>query len=260
MNEAVLIDGQGTSVWTLRLNRPASRNSIDESLQPALLAGIVEASRDHDVRVVIVTGSESVFSAGGDFGLIERMQTDRSLRDKTFELSRELFRAILDLDVPVIAAVNGPAIGAGCTLALLCDAVLMSQSATLGDPRIKLGLVSGDGGALLWPILAGLPAARLHLMLGDTVDAAEAFRIGLVAKVVDADSLLAEAMSLAQQLASIPRAAMRETKQILNTTIPTADSDSFERVFRAEKDGFDTPDHLSAVATYQESIKTRKNT
>jgi hypothetical protein len=67
-------------------------------------------------------------------------------------------------------------------------------------------------------------------------------------------------MSLAQQLASIPRAAMRETKQILNTTIPTADSDSFERAFRAEKDGFDTPDHLSAVATYRESIKTRRNT
>jgi enoyl-CoA hydratase len=259
MSDAVLIDGRGTSVWTVTLNNPASRNAVDEVLQPALLACVVEAASDQDIRAMVITGSGSVFSAGGDFGLIHRMQSDGALRHRTFELSRDLYSALINLEIPVVGAVNGSAIGAGCTLALLCDVVVMSKSATLGDPRIKLNLVSGDGGAILWPIMAGLPAARLHLMLGDVMDAEEAYRIGMVSRVVEPDALLAEARSLAQQLARIPRSAMRETKRILNASISSADSEPFERALHAEEEAFDTQEHLDAVANYEESLKARRN-
>jgi enoyl-CoA hydratase len=186
------------------------------------------------------------------------MQTDVALRHHTFELSRELFRALISLDVPVVGAINGPAIGAGCTLALLCDVVVMSESATLGDPRIKLDLVSGDGGAVIWPIVAGLPAARLHLMMGDIIDAAEAYRIGVASKVVEPTDLLSYAHSLAQQLAAMPQGAMRETKRILKASIASSDSELFERAMLAESEAFDTQEHRDALASYEEIINTRR--
>jgi enoyl-CoA hydratase len=260
MNEKVSIVGRGTSVWTVTLKSPESRNAIDDVLQPALLACLREAASDEDIRAMVITGSGTVFSAGGDFGLIRRMQSDVSLRHETFELSREIYRVLLDLDVPVVGAVNGPAMGAGCTLALLCDVVVMSRAATLGDPRIKLDLVSGDGGAILWPLLAGLPAARLHLMLGDVIDAEEAYRIGLVSRIAEPGALLSDATWIAERLALMPRSAMRETKRILNVSIPSADSDLFEHVLRAEQDAFDTQEHRDAVVSYEKSINARKET
>lgn len=258
MSDPVLIDGRGTSVWTLTLNTPESRNAVDEVLQPALLESLLDAARDREIRSLVITGAGSVFSAGADFALIHRMQADVALRRTTFELSRELFRALTSLDIPVIGAINGPAIGAGCTLALLCDVVVMSESATLGDPRIKLGLVSGDGGAIIWPIVAGLPAARLHLMLGDIIDAAEAYRIGLASKVVTSSDLLTYAHSLAEQLAAMPQSAMRDTKRILNASIASADSDLFERAMLSESEAFDTQEHRDALASYEEIINTRR--
>lgn len=135
----------------------------------------------------------------------------------------------------------------------------MSESATLGDPRIKLGLVSGDGGAIIWPIVAGPPAARLHLMLGDIIDAAEAYRIGVASMVVSPTDLLVRAHSLAEQLAAMPRSAMRDTKRFLNASIASADSELFERAMGAESEAFDTQEHRDALASYEAIINSRRN-
>ena len=146
-------------IRTLTLNRPANRNALDGPLHAAMLSAVRTVADEPEVRAVVLTGSGDAFSAGGDFGLIAQMQEDAELRRATLKRGRTLFWSLLALEVPVIAAVNGAAVGAGATLALLCDIVLMAEQAYLAEPRVTVGLVPGDGGAIVWPLLAGVPAA-----------------------------------------------------------------------------------------------------
>jgi enoyl-CoA hydratase len=144
--------------------------------------------------------------------------------------------------IPVVAAVNGAAVGAGCTLALLCDIVIMEQNAFLADPRVPFGLAPGDGGAVLWPLLAGLGAAKAYLLTGDRVSAAEAWRLGLAHQVVEADSL-AVALTLAQRIASQPAFAVQETKRMLDMHL-RAQRQVFDHALEAEERSFDDDEHL----------------
>ena len=147
----------------------------------------------------------------------------------------------------MIAAVNGPAVGAGATLALLCDIVLMGEQAYLAEPRVSIGLVPGDGSAILWPLLAGIPAARAHLLTGDRIPAAEAHRLGLVYRVVEPDALLAEAMTLADRLARLSPHSVRATKRAINFQIESAALVGFEFALDAESQSFDTPELRATV-------------
>jgi enoyl-CoA hydratase len=235
----------GGAVRTLVLQREATLNALDETLHAALLDELDAVATDDDVRAVVLTGGGRAFSAGGDIELIRAMQVDRRLRAQILETARRLFSRFMTLDVPVIAAVNGPAVGAGCTLALLCDVIYMAEEAYLADPRIRIGLVPGDGGAVLWPLLAGLPAARAYLLSGDRLPAAEAHRIGLVHRVVPADELLAEAHGYAARIAALPRAAVRDIKRALNVCVATAAAATFETALHAESSSFDTIEHQS---------------
>ena len=185
-----ILRSEGSRVRVLTLNRPASRNALDGPLHAAMLSAVRTVADEPEVRAVVLTGAGDAFSAGGDFGLIEQMQEDADLRRATLNRGRTLFWSLVALEIPVIAAVNGPAVGAGATLALLCDIVLMAEQAYLAEPRVSIGLVPGDGGAILWPLLAGVPAARAYLLTGDRMPAAEAHRLGLVHRVVERDALL----------------------------------------------------------------------
>jgi enoyl-CoA hydratase len=147
----------------------------------------------------------------------------------------------------VIAAVNGPAVGAGATLALLCDIVLMAQQAYLAEPRVSIGLVPGDGSAIVWPLLAGVPAARAYLLTGDRMPAAEAHRLGLVHRVVGRDDLLTEAMTLADRLAGLSPHAVRATKRALNLQVESAALAGFEFALDAESQSFETPELQATV-------------
>ena len=156
------------------------------------------------------------------------MQENTDLRQATLNRSRSLFWSLVALEIPVIAAVNGPAVGAGATLALLSDIVLMAEHAYLAEPRVSIGLVPGDGGAIVWPLLAGVPAARAYLFTGDRMPAEEAYRLGLVHRVVAGDSLLAEAMELADRLAGLSPHSVRATKRALNLHLESAALAGFE--------------------------------
>ena len=136
-----VLRSDGAPVRILTLNRPASRNALDGRLHAAMLAAVQTIASQPEIRAVVVTGAGDAFSAGGDFDLIRQMQDDVELRRLTLDRSRSLFTSLIDLDVPVIAAVNGAAVGAGATLALLCDIVLMAEKAYLSEPRPSLGLV-----------------------------------------------------------------------------------------------------------------------
>lgn len=236
----ILVSGE--SIRTIRLNRPETLNAFDGELHEALLEAFDAVAAAPDLRAVVLTGSGRAFSAGGNIGLIRAMQDDPGVRRETLELGRRLFQRFATLEVPVIAAVNGPAVGAGCTLALLCDVVFIADDTYLCDPHVNVGLVPGDGGAVLWPLLGGLSAARAYLFTGDRLDAAEAHRIGLVHKVVSSADLLDESSKFAHRIAAQPRAAIRETKRILNLQLARS-TEAFELALQAEARSFETPEH-----------------
>jgi enoyl-CoA hydratase len=237
---------EGSPVRVLTFNRPDRRNAVDGELHEALLSAVLSIPDNQDIRVVVLTGAGQAFSAGGDFGLIEQMQQDIGLRKATLETSRLLFWAMMALEVPVVAAVNGPAVGAGATIALLSDIVVMDESAYLAEPRVGIGLVPGDGGSILWPLLAGIPAARAYLLTGEHMPAAEAFRLGLIHKVARPNSAFDEAMILAERLASLSPHSVRTTKRALNRHLEEVAREGLELDLQAESESFDTP-HLLAL-------------
>lgn len=253
----VAVDGRGTELWTLTLNRPDQRNAIDEAMHAAVLETMRSAAADPTVRAILLTGAGHAFSAGGDFGLIRQMQDSPEVRRTVLDRSRSLFGTLVDLHVPVVAAVNGPALGAGCTLALLCDIVLMADSASLGDPRVVFGLAPGDGAAVLWPVLAGLPAARAFLLTGDQISAEEAHRVGLVNRVVASEDLLPEATALAGRLAHLPAAAVQATKRALSRHVAAAATSVFEFALAAESSCLDSAEHRAAIRTAVERFANR---
>ena len=257
MNEPDNVDGilrsdGGCPVRVLTLNRPASRNALDGPLHAAMLSAVRALAAEPEVRAVVLTGAGDAFSAGGDFGLIQQMQEDADLREATLNRGRTLFWSLVALDIPVIAAVNGPAVGAGATLALLCDIVLMAEQAYLAEPRVSIGLVPGDGSAILWPLLAGVPAARAYLLTGDRMPAAEAHRLGLVHRVVEPEALLAEAMTLADRLARLSPHSVRATKRTLNFQVESAALAGFEFALDAESQSFDTPELRATVQRHSD--------
>jgi enoyl-CoA hydratase len=239
----------------LTLNRPRSRNALDRELHEALLSEVRSIASDGEVRAVVITGAGDAFSAGGDFGLIQQMQEDVDLRRATLDESRSLFWGLLELDIPVIAAVNGPAVGAGATLALLSDIVLMDERAYLAEPRVGIGLVPGDGGAILWPALAGVPAARAYLLTGERMTASEAHRLGLIHRVVASSTVVAEARVLADRLARLSPHSVRSTKRALNFGLAQTARTTFEAALRAEELSFDTPEVLALVRAHSERVE-----
>jgi enoyl-CoA hydratase len=156
-------------VALVMLARPAKSNAMDGEVTYALLDAVRSLCDSGDVRAMVLTGDGTAFSAGGDIQTIREMGADRGVRDAILDAHQELFWAMNRLPFVSVAAVNGAAVGAGVTVALLCDLVVMAQDAFLSDPRVALGLLDGAGGIVLWPLLAGLAAAKEHLLLGDRV-------------------------------------------------------------------------------------------
>ena len=162
---AVVVDRLG-SVARVTLARPEKANAMDAEITDALLEAVLALRNDPDVHAMVLTGQGSAFSAGGDFETIRAMRDDRALRETVLAAHQELFWVMTRLPFPTVAAVNGAAVGAGVTVALLCDLVVMAEDTFLSDPRVSLGLLDGAGGFLLWPLLTSLSAAKEHLLPG----------------------------------------------------------------------------------------------
>lgn len=204
-------------IATLTINRPEVRNAVNYMLHLAFEDIWRELSRDRDVDVVILTGAgDKAFCAGGDmkgFNAPNERAVDglRSTRGLVEEMAR--------CEVPVIAAVNGVAAGLGASLALLSDVIFMADTARIGDTHVNMGLVAGDGGAVIWPLLVGPHRAKEYLMAGKLLTGPEAGEIGLVNHVVPADRLMEEARAYAKLLQTKPPTAVKWTKQAINQQI-----------------------------------------
>jgi enoyl-CoA hydratase len=234
-------------VRLIELNRPQQLNAASQALHTALAGVWDRLAADKAVRAVVLTGRGRAFSAGGDFHVMTRVQQDEAFREQNIAEARSIITGMVRCPVPVIAAVNGPAVGLGCSLALLSDMVLMADGAYLADPHVQVGLVAGDGGALVLPLLVGLARAKELLFLGERVSAEQAVRLGLANRVVPADKLLGEAMDLAGRLAALPAGALQDTKRAVNLHLEQAMAAVMETALDAERDSMHSPEHVAIV-------------
>ena len=211
---------QDGAVVTLTMNAPEVRNALTGNhAVDEFVAAVERINADASVRVMILTGAGTVFSSGGNVKDMKRFTTDEVTPEQIGQWYRggiqRLPLALQKLEVPSIAAVNGPAVGAGCDLACMCDLRIASTTASFAESFIRVGLIPGDGGAWLLPRVVGLSRAMEMSFTGDAVKAEEALAIGLVSRVVAPDALLSEAHALAARIARNPGQTLRLTKRLL---------------------------------------------
>lgn len=249
--ESPLLVAADGPVRIVTLNRPERKNAINAELHGELTTVWAVLAADREARAVILTGSGNAFCAGADGGWLMEVTRDAEVRWRAVEEARRLVSEMLRFPLPVIAAVNGPAVGLGSSLASLCDAVLMAEDAYLADPHVALGVAAGDGAVATWPFLIGLLRAKEYLFTGERISAVTAEQLGLANRVVPAEKLLAEAMALAHRLASLPAAALRATKRALNLQVERAALGALDFASAAESEHFTLPDlqeRLGAIA------------
>lgn len=232
-------------IVTVTLNRPEVMNSFDDELHREFPRLMADLDDDDDARVVILTGAGRAFSAGGNTADFLRFREDYAARRQAMRQARKLVEAMLSTEIPVIAAVNGPAVGLGCTLATLCDVVFVAEETFLADPHVSVGLVAGDGSAVTWPFLTSLLKAKEYLLTGDRIPAATAVELGLANHAVPKADLLAEARKLAERIAKQPPQAVRDTKSTLNQHLRGAMTLTLGMGLAAESQSHDTKEYLA---------------
>lgn len=228
------------------LNRPEALNAVNEALHTGLAELWPRLSADRDARAVVLTGSGKAFSAGGDFGYLDQLRRDPELRARTLAHGRDLVLGMARCRAPVVAAVNGPAVGLGCSLAALSDLVYLAETAYLADPHVQIGLVAADGGPLTWPLHTSLLLAKEYALTGARIPAARALEMGLANHVV-ADPLT-EAVACAKRIAGLPRLAAESTKRLLNLHLERAVLATLDFATTAEEASFTTGDFGASMA------------
>ena len=203
-------------VLLITINRPERLNATDEVLHSELAGVWRDVARDRDAAAVVVTGAGRAFSAGGDLEMVEQMSGDYRRVAAMAGEAAELVLSMLDCEVPIISAINGPAVGAGLAVALMADISVIGEGVRLTDGHLRLGVGAGDHAALLWPLLCGMAKAKYYLLTSDFIDGPEAERIGLVSRCVPDDRVLDEALQIAERIGAGPRQAARWTKRTLN--------------------------------------------
>ena len=237
-------------IATVTMNRPEVLNGLHPPAHAEMERVWDELGENDDVRVAILTGAGRAFNAGGDLkDMQDRLSADPAGGSGiSAAAGRRIIYNLLSFEKPLIAAINGHAIGLGATLGLLCDVVVVSDKAMIGDPHINIGLVPGDGGLAVWTMLAGPNRAKEFMMLGSTVSADEALRLGLVNRVVGRDEVVAAARELAERLVQGPQVALRGTKVSINNWIKTQFTSLFEVSLAAELESMAHPDFAEGVA------------
>ena len=227
-------------------------NAVDEMLHDDLRELFARLRREADARVIVLTGgSKPAFSAGGDFDWFPQLRDPAKL-DSLRRDAKQIVWDLLDVEVPIVAALNGSAAGLGASIVLLCDVVVMSERAVIVDPHVNVGLVAGDGGAAIWPLLLGPLAAKRHLLLGQPLTAAEALRLGVAAEVCAPADVLERALDWAGRIAAQPPLAVRGTKIAVNQQLKRALIDSFDLSTALEITCFLSHDHAEAVDAIRE--------
>ena len=245
------------AIAILTLNRPERLNAVNGTMHSELTTLFRVIETDTDVRVAVLTGAGRGFCSGGDFGPDRDGQAARKSGLSMMQEARRIVDGILDFEKPLIAAVNGAAVGLGATIALLCDVVIAAKPAKFGDPHVKMGITAGDGGAVIWPLLVGVNRAKQLLMTGDLITADEAFDLGLVNEVVEEGQALPVALALAERLAAGPPYAIQSTKISVNKLIKELSNLVLPVSLAMEEISMTKEDHTEAVQAFQEKREPR---
>jgi enoyl-CoA hydratase len=244
-------DPKPTGVLLITLNRPDVLNATNERLHWELTQVWRTVDADPAVRVALVTGAGRAFSAGGDLGMVEATAGNPAAVARTLREAGDLVYNMLDLDKPVVSAINGVAVGAGLVVALLADVSIAAEDARLTDGHTRLGVAAGDHAALIWPLLCGMAKARYYLLTSDFLDGREAERIGLVSRCVPAARLMDTAWDVATRLARGSQPSIRWTKRALNNWLRQA-GPIFDQSLALEMLSFMNPDVLEGVRAIRE--------
>lgn len=229
---------------TLRMHRELS--TIFRDLQ-----------EDQEVRAAVLTGAGSSFCSGPDLKEIDSWDRSTAAIKPFVREAKQIVESMVDMETPLVCALNGPAIGLGATLAVFCDFVVAGEHARIGDPHVAVGAVAGDGGAIMWPLLIGVSRAKELLMLGDVIEAAEAHRIGLVNRVVPDDQVMSVTMGLARRLATGPTLAIQWTKMSINRLIKRELHLTLDASLAWEMHTINSEDYREAVNSFTEKRKPK---
>jgi len=221
-------------------------NAVDASLHHDLTRLFGALRTEHELRAVVLTGSGGAFSAGGDFDWFPTLRSPERLAALRVD-ARTMIWDLLNVEVPIVAALNGHAVGLGASIALLCDVIVAAEGTRIADPHVKVGLVAGDGGAVVWPLALGPALAKEHLLTGEPITAEDALRFGLINRVVPADELQSTALDLARAIAANPPLAVRWTKSAVNKGIRQRMETLFDYAAALELSTFRTHDHAEAL-------------
>jgi enoyl-CoA hydratase len=240
-------------VLILGFDRPDALNAITAGLHAQLADVFRRVATDHDADVVVLTGAGRAFSAGGDLDWIQSQPHEEY--DQGFREARRIILDLLELPQPIIAAVNGHAIGLGATVSLFCDFVYASDTALIGDPHIILGLVPGDGASIVWPLVGGIIRAKRHLLTGEPLTAAAAAEAGMITAALPADEVMPTALATAHRLASLPQIALRGTKAALNAQLRQQATGLIETSLAIERLSRESDEHRRALDAYVENLR-----
>ncbi len=248
--EGLLVEKRD-KVMTITLNAPESMNAFSGPMHYSMSRIWDDVQDDPEVNVVVLTGAGRAFSAGGNVIAMQQKINRPEIWDATSvpEAKRIVFR-MLECDKPIIARLNGHAVGLGATVALLCDIIIAAEHAKIGDPHVSAGLVAGDGGSLMWPQLIGFARAKEYLFTGDLMSAAEAHRIGLINHVVPADQLDEKVYGLARRLAAGAMKSIRWTKQVINIPLRQIAHSTMDLSISLETQSNLSKDHQEAVSAF----------
>ncbi|MBX3480339.1 MAG: enoyl-CoA hydratase/isomerase family protein [Caulobacter sp.] len=230
-------------------------NAVDAAMHDELARVFIELQADPDSDLIVLTGEGRAFCAGGDFDWFDEQIADPAEFRAIAHDAKRIVSTLLDLEKPIICRLNGAAAGLGATIALLCDVIIAEETAKIGDPHVKVGLVAGDGGAVIWPQLIGYARAKELLMTGDLIRADEAARMGLINYAVPADQLDAKVAEIAGKILGNPRWAVRWTKTIANIALKQIAVGASDAAVAYEMLSNMTADRKEAVDAFRERRK-----
>lgn len=242
-------------ILTITLDRPEAKNAVNPIVHVEFSQIFYDIARDAETDVVVITGANNAFCAGGDLEWLIDIHGDPVATAAAIDNDRKIQNSLLDLEKPIIAKVRGPAIGLGCSLALFCDFIYATPEAKFADPHVSIGLVAGDGGAVIWPQLIGYARAKRYLLTGDVIDGATAERYGLITEAVADEDLDSTVQAMADRMANSAQFAIKGTKNAINAGLKQIANTIIDRSGAFENMTMMTEDHKIALEAFKDRKK-----
>ena len=250
----ILLERRGR-LLVVTLNRPEALNAVNLELHDELPEALTFAGQDAGSDVILLTGAGKAFSAGGDIAHMEHNAANPHLFDHEARQAKRMVFALLDVEKPVVCRMNGHAVGLGATIALLCDVIFAAEGAKIGDPHVGIGLVAGDGGAVIWAQRIGLTRAKEYLLTGELLSAQKAAEIGLINHCVPADQLDAAVDTFCRRLLDGAPNAIRWTNALTNMELKRIAGAVMEAGIAYEAVSVRSADHREGIAALKEKRK-----